>query len=291
MKAKKAAPKAECVKVAIRVRPMNKHEKEQNSTVCVDVDKANNTVSVSKTDCKTFQFDYVYPMETTQRQIYDEVAFPIVDSIFQGYNGTIFAYGQTGCGKTFTMMGVVDNPELKGVIPNAFDHIFGFIKTEGESKKFLVRCSFVEIYNEEVRDLLVNKSTKLDIREDPKKGVFVKDLTYVTLKDTQDIQKCLDRGNKNRHVGATSMNDQSSRSHSLFTVYLEIEENGKIRSGKLNLVDLAGSERVGKTTATGQTFDEGKKINLSLTALGSVIDALSFNKSKNMIKCIRNNTL
>ena len=245
MKGKKAAPKSECVKVAIRVRPMNKHEKEQNSTVCVDVDTQNNT-----------QFDYVYPMETTQRQIYDEVAFPIVDSIFQGYNGTIFAYGQTGCGKTFTMMGIVDNPELKGIIPNAFSHIFGFIKTEGESKKFLVRCSFVEIYNEEVRDLLVAKSTKLDIREDPKKGTFVKDLTY----------------------GQTSMNDQSSRSHSLFTVYLEIEENGKIRSGKLNLVDLAGSERVGKTNATGQTFDEGKKINLSLTALGSVIDALSFNR-------------
>ena len=278
MKGKKAAGKSECVKVAIRVRPMNSHEKEQNSTICVDVDTANNTVSVSKTDTKTFQFDYVYPMETTQRQIYDEVAFPIVDSIFQGYNGTIFAYGQTGCGKTFTMMGIVDNPELKGIIPNAFSHIFGFIKTEGESKKFLVRCSFVEIYNEEVRDLLVNKNTKLDIREDPKKGVFVKDLTYVTLKDTQDIQRCLDRGNKNRHVGQTSMNDQSSRSHSLFTVYLEIEENNKIRSGKLNLVDLAGSERVGKTNATGQTFDEGKKINLSLTALGSVIDALSFNR-------------
>ena len=118
MKGKKAAPKAECVKVAIRVRPMNKHEKEQNSTVCVDVDKANNTVSVSKTDCKTFQFDYVYPMETTQRQIYDEVAFPIVDSIFQGYNGTVFAYGQTGCGKTFTMMGIVTDPNLKGIIYN-----------------------------------------------------------------------------------------------------------------------------------------------------------------------------
>ena len=278
MKGKKAAGKSECVKVAIRVRPMNNHEKEQNSTICVDVDTQNNTVSVSKNDTKTFQFDYVYPMETTQRQIYDEVAFPIVDSIFQGYNGTIFAYGQTGCGKTFTMMGVVDNPDLKGIIPNAFSHIFGFIKTEGESKKFLVRCSFVEIYNEEVRDLLVAKSTKLEIREDPKKGTFVKDLSYVTLKDTQDIQKCLDRGNKNRHVGQTSMNDQSSRSHSLFTVYLEIEENNKIRSGKLNLVDLAGSERVGKTNATGQTFDEGKKINLSLTALGSVIDALSFNR-------------
>ena len=279
MKGKKTA-KSECVKVAIRVRPMNKHEKEQKSTLCVDVDTANNTVAVNSTkgETKTFQFDYVYPMDTTQRDIYDQVAFPIVDSIFQGYNGTIFAYGQTGCGKTYTMMGIVDSPDLKGIIPNAFNHIFGFIKTEGESKKFLVRCSFVEIYNEEVRDLLVNNNKKLDIREDPKKGTFVKDLTYITLKDADDIQRCLDKGNKNRHVGATSMNDQSSRSHSLFTVYLETEENGKIRSGKLNLVDLAGSERVGKTNATGQTFDEGKKINLSLTALGSVIDALSFNR-------------
>ena len=169
MKGKKQAGKSECVKVAIRVRPMNKHEKEQNSKICVDVDTVNNTVSVSssKGTPKTFQFDYVYPMDTTQRDIYDQVAFPIVDSIFQGYNGTIFAYGQTGCGKTFTMMGIVNDPELKGIIPNAFSHIFGFIKTEGESKKFLVRCSFVEIYNEEVRDLLINKSQKLDIREDP----------------------------------------------------------------------------------------------------------------------------
>ena len=272
--------KSECVKVAIRVRPMNNKEKEENSKLCVEVDTNNNTVSVisSKGNTKTFQFDYVFPMESTQREIYDSVAFPIVDSIFQGYNGTVFAYGQTGCGKTFTMMGIVEDPELRGVIPNAFHHIFGYIKTEGESKKFLVRCSFVEIYNEEVRDLLVNKSQKLDIRENKKKGVFVRDLTYITLQDTDDIQKCLDKGNKNRHVGQTSMNDQSSRSHSIFTVYLEIEENGKIRTGKLNLVDLAGSERVGKTNATGQTFEEGKKINLSLTALGSVIDALSSNK-------------
>ena len=284
MKGKKQG-KSECVKVAIRVRPMNKHEKEQNSKLCVTVDTANNTVSVisDRNEAKTFPFDYVYPMETTQREVYDQVAFPIVDSIFQGYNGTVFAYGQTGCGKTYTMMGIVTDPELKGIIPNAFSHIFGFIKTEGEAKKFFLRCSFVEIYNEEVRDLLGNKDKKLDIREDHKKGTFVKDLTYITIKSTADIENCLERGNKNRHVGQTSMNDQSSRSHSLFTVYLEIEEKGdnnqsRIKSGKLNLVDLAGSERVGKTNATGQTFDEGKKINLSLTALGSVIDALSQNR-------------
>jgi len=281
---KKKSEKCECVKVAIRVRPMNKHEKEQNSTLCVEVDPSNSTVSVtSSKSIKTFPFDYVYGMDSTQREVYDQVAFPIVDSIFQGYNGTVFAYGQTGCGKTFTMMGIVDDPNLKGIIPNAFSHIFGYIKTEGESKKFLVRCSFVEIYNEEVRDLLGDNSKKLDIRENPKKGTFVKDLTYATIKDTDDTEKCLNKGNKNRHVGHTSMNDQSSRSHSLFTVYLEIEEkgedgNGRIKSGKLNLVDLAGSERVGKTNATGQTFDEGKKINLSLTALGNVIDALSSNR-------------
>ena len=281
MKNKKSG-KSECVKVAIRVRPMNKHEMEQKSKLCVEVDTANNTVAVisSKNEAKTFPFDYVYPMDTTQREVYDQVAFPIVDSIFQGYNGTVFAYGQTGCGKTYTMMGIVDDPDKKGIIPNAFSHIFGYIKTEGESKRFLVRCSFVEIYNEEVRDLLGDKNKKLDIREDPKKGTFVKDLTYINIKDNDDIEKCLNQGNKNRHVGQTSMNDQSSRSHSLFTVYLEIEEkeNGRIKSGKLNLVDLAGSERVGKTNATGQTFDEGKKINLSLTALGSVIDALSQNR-------------
>jgi kinesin family protein 3/17 len=283
MKGKQGA-KSECVKVAVRVRPMNKREKEENSELCVSVDKENCTVSVtsSKHDTKTFQFDYVYPMDSTQREVYDQVAFPIVDSIFQGYNGTVFAYGQTGCGKTFTMMGVTNDPVLRGVIPNAFDHIFGYIKTEGNSKRFLLRCSFVEIYNEEVRDLLGNSNKKLEVREDPKKGTYVKDLNYISLKDTQDIEKALNKGNNNRHVGATSMNDKSSRSHSLFTVYLEIEEgedkNKKIRSGKLNLVDLAGSERVSKTNASGQTFEEGKKINLSLTALGSVIDALSSNR-------------
>ena len=158
----KGKGKSECVKVAIRVRPMNKHEEEQNSELCVDVDKNNNTVSIfkKKGNPKTFQFDYVFGMDCTQREIYDTVAFPIVDSIFQGYNGTVFAYGQTGCGKTFTMMGIIDYLDLKGIIPNAFSPIFGFIKTEGESKKFLVRCSFVEIYNEEVRDLLVSKSKK-----------------------------------------------------------------------------------------------------------------------------------
>lgn len=274
--------KSESVKVAVRVRPMNKKERDEQSVICVEVDSASNAVSIAKpkSEMRTFQFDYVYPISSTQKEIYDQVAFPIVESIFQGYNGTIFAYGQTGCGKTFTMMG---NAETRGIIPNAFQHIFGFINTEGLSRKFLLRCSFLEIYNEEVRDLLGKDPNKaLEVREDKKKGTYVKDLSYTPLKFQEEIAVCLDKGNTNKHVGVTSMNEKSSRSHSLFTVYLEIEEgnekNTKIKSGKLNLVDLAGSERVGKTNAKGQTLDEGKKINLSLTALGSVIDSLSSNR-------------
>ena len=276
--------KSETVKVAVRVRPMNSREKEKNSTICVSIDNQNNSISVTsdKNDSKSFQFDYVFGIESTQREVYDSVAFPIVEGIFQGYNGTVFAYGQTGCGKTFTMMGDIKDDNLKGVIPNSFSHIFGYIEAEGKNKKFLVRCSFVEIYNEEVRDLLGVSNKEMKVREDPKKGTYVQDLSYHFLSNSQEIIACLDRGNNNRHVGATSMNAKSSRSHSLFTVYLEIQEgegnDKKIRTGKLNLVDLAGSERVGKTNATGQTFEEGKKINLSLTALGSVIDALSSNR-------------
>ena len=186
MKNKKASnsSKCECVKVAIRVRPMNKHEIERKSKLCVDVNTTNNSVSCTsdKNETKTFQFDYVYPMDTTQREVYDQVAFPIVESIFQGYNGTVFAYGQTGCGKTYTMMGIIEDDDLKGIIPNAFNHIFGFIKAEN-SKKFLIKCSFVEIYNEEVKDLLTDNNRKLIIKEDKKKGTVIKNLTYVTLKN------------------------------------------------------------------------------------------------------------
>jgi hypothetical protein len=280
--------KTETVKVAIRVRPMNNLEKKNNSTTCVEVDKNNNQVTVIKAETKeekAFQFDYVYAPGTSQRQIYDEVAFPLVESVFEGFNGTIFAYGQTGCGKTFTMMGVWENPELRGVIPNAFSHIFGYISNEGGAKKFLVRCSFIEIYNEEIRDLLGSDCTKkMEVREDPKTGIFVKDLKMLQVKNTQEIENCLNVGNKNRHVGETTMNQESSRSHCIFTVYVEIGENmedqknKKIKAGKLNLVDLAGSERQSKTGATGNRLDEAKKINLSLTALSNVINSLVENK-------------
>jgi len=141
--------KTETVKVAIRVRPMNSKEKKEGNQICVDVDKQENTISVNKqdnNDNKTFNFDYVYAPGSQQRDIYDEVAFPLVESVFQGYNATIFAYGQTGCGKTYTMIGDFDNSSERGITPNAFSHIFGYINSGsggGSNKKFLVRCSYL----------------------------------------------------------------------------------------------------------------------------------------------------
>lgn len=275
----KQQPKTETVKVAIRVRPMNSREISKGSQEVVEIDKAQNMITVKKpdgsTDNKSFMFDYVYPPNSEQREIYDEVTFPLVESVFEGYNGTIFAYGQTGCGKTFTMMGKFDVPEERGIIPNAFQHIFGYINSGiagGSNKKFLVRCSFIEIYNEEIRDLLGKDCTKkLEMREDPKSGIFVKDLNIIQVKNTQEIEYYLNYGNKNKHMGETKMNQESSRSHCIFTVYMEIGENmdddknKKIKAGKLNLVDLAGSERQSKTQATGERLNEAKKINLSLT--------------------------
>ena len=168
----------------------------------------------------------------------------------QGYNGTIFAYGQTGCGKTHTMIGVKNNKAEKGIIPNAFDHIFGYFDAQDNtSKKFLIRCSYLEIYNENVRDLLSkNTDKKLEIKEHPDKGVYVKDLTTCIVKSIAEIESYMDHGTALRITGETAMNRDSSRSHSIFTIYVETSEKlddgeSKIKAGKLNLVDLAGSER------------------------------------------------
>ena len=274
--------KDESVKVAVRVRPMNQIEKDKNSTICIECDQSQNQISISKSeeDSKSFVFDYIYDWNSKQKDVYDQVAFPIVESVLQGYNGTIFAYGQTGCGKTHTMMGLLNKKEEFGIIPNSFTHLINYIKINSEAKIYL-RCSFIEIYNEEVKDLLCDKDKKVDIREDPKTGVFLKDLSTFEVSDYSGLENLMILGNKHRHVGETSMNSQSSRSHSIFTVYAEIigTDQGKIKTGKLNLVDLAGSERQSKTHTTGKALDEAKKINLSLTALSNVINALSSQKN------------
>ena len=221
-----------------------------------------------------------------------------MDSVLEGYNGTIFAYGQTGCGKTFTMAGVETSEELRGVTPRGFRHIFEAIANL-TGRNYMVRASYLEIYNEEIRDLLAKDQNKtLDLRENPERGVYVQDLTQIAVRSVDELESVLRVGTKNRTVGATAMNQDSSRSHSIFTVTVECvgkEEGdatapanhdqgtgGHIRVGKLNFVDLAGSERQSKTQASGVRLKEATKINMSLSALGNVISALVDGKTSHV---------
>lgn len=278
------------VKVVVRCRPLNQKEAMMGHKQAVTVDEIRGTITVNKLETpheppKTFTFDTVFGQESKQLDVYNLTARPIIDSVLEGYNGTIFAYGQTGTGKTFTMEGVRAVPELRGIIPNSFAHIFGHIaKAEGDTR-FLVRVSYLEIYNEEVRDLLgKDQMQRLEVKERPDVGVYIKDLSGYVVNNADDMDRIMTLGHKNRSVGATNMNEHSSRSHAIFTITIECSEKGvdgnqHVRMGKLHLVDLAGSERQGKTGATGQRLKEATKINLSLSTLGNVISALVDGKS------------
>ncbi|VDM54769.1 unnamed protein product [Angiostrongylus costaricensis] len=252
--------------------------------ICVQMDAGSAQVALlSDGPPKMFTFDGAYYMDATGEQIYNDIVYPLVENVIEGYNGTVFAYGQTGSGKTFSMQGIGDLPTQRGIIPRVFEHIFLATATT-ENMKFLIHCSYLEIYNEEVRDLLgADKNQKLDIKEHTERGVYVAGLSMHVCHDVETCHQLMDKGFSNRHVGATLMNKDSSRSHSIFTVYVEgMMDNGSIRTGKLNLVDLAGSERQSKTGATGDRFKEAAKINLSLSALGNVISALVDGKSKHI---------
>lgn len=233
---------------------------------------------------KVFTFDSVYGWDSKQSDIYDDAVRPLVESVLQGFNGTIFAYGQTGTGKTHTMQGVSDEPDMRGVIPNSFHHIFTLI-SRTQNQKYLVRSSYLEIYQEEIRDLLCkDNNKKLELKENPEFGVYVKGLSSVVTKNTTEIEHVMNIGNQSRSVGFTNMNERSSRSHAIFVITVECSEEGPdgedhIRVGKLNMVDLAGSERQSKTGAKGKRLKEATKINLSLSALGNVISALVDGKS------------
>jgi kinesin family protein 3/17 len=219
------------------------------------VENKENILTIKKgADAKDFVFDYVFGIESRQAEVYDACGYSLVENALEGFNGTIFAYGQTGAGKTFTMVGDYKDPNWKGIIPRGFDHVIAAIQTS-ENRKYVVRASFIEIYNEDVFDLLDMKGdVKKDVKESPQTGVFVKDLKTVPVKSVEEMFKLLDYGNTNRSVATTKMNATSSRSHALFTVHIESIEGEKIKGSKLNFVDLAGSERQGKTGATGDTL-------------------------------------
>jgi kinesin family protein 3/17 len=283
----------ECVKVVVRCRPLNQKEVSDGHTCCVDMFPNKGLVeiknpSLGPTDpLKTFTFDAVYDCNSKQTDLYAETFAPLVDSVLDGFNGTIFAYGQTGTGKTYTMEGVKDDPGQRGVIPNSFDHVFSHIAKSCD-QQYLVRASYLEIYLEDVRDLLAKDQTKnLELKERPDTGVYVKDLSSFVCKSVSEIEHVMAVGNQNRSVGKTEMNEHSSRSHAIFIITVECSEldtegQAHIRVGKLNLVDLAGSERQAKTGAVGERLKEATKINLSLSALGNVIASLVDGKSSHI---------
>jgi len=282
---------SETIKVVFRVRPLNSKEKQDGREISTIAHENQGLIEIRNPSAeggggeasKTFAFDAVFSEKSSQRHIYDVCAAPVVESVLEGYNGTVFAYGQTGAGKTHTMEGLNEPSDLKGIIPNTFEHIFDHIALNSSRDKYLVRASYFEIYNEEIRDLLSTKpQNNLELKESADTGVYVKGLTSEVVKSVEEIDRVLQSGKKNRSVGATLMNAGSSRSHSVFTIVIECEQGESIRVGKLNLVDLAGSERQSKTGATGNRLKEATKINLSLSALGNVISALVDGKSQHI---------
>ncbi|XP_069878478.1 centromere-associated protein E isoform X1 [Dipodomys merriami] len=267
------------VAVCVRVRPLSSREEELGEATQVYW-KTGNNVIYQVDGSKSFNFDRVFHSKETTKNVYEEIAVPIIDSAIQGYNGTIFAYGQTASGKTHTMMGSED---CLGVIPRAVHDIFQKIKKFPE-REFLLRVSYMEIYNETITDLLCNteKVKPLIIREDINRNVYVADLTEEVVYTSEMALKWITKGEKNRHYGTTKMNQRSSRSHTIFRMILESREKGEpsncdgsIKVSHLNLVDLAGSERAAQTGAEGVRLKEGCNINRSLFILGQVIKKLS----------------
>ncbi|XP_054432007.1 kinesin-like protein KIF13B [Pteronotus mesoamericanus] len=305
------------VKVAVRIRPMNRREIDLHTKCVVDVD-ANKVIlhpvntNLSKGDArsqpKVFAYDHCFwSMDESVKEKYagqDDVfkclGENILQNAFDGYNACIFAYGQTGSGKSYTMMGTADQP---GLIPRLCSGLFERTqKEENEEQSFKVEVSYMEIYNEKVRDLLDPKGSRqtLKVREHSVLGPYVDGLSKLAVTSYKDIESLMSEGNKSRTVAATNMNEESSRSHAVFkitlthTLYDVKSGTSGEKVGKLSLVDLAGSERATKTGAAGDRLKEGSNINKSLTTLGLVISALadqSAGKNKNKFVPYRDSVL
>ncbi|KAK3114501.1 hypothetical protein LTR53_007142 [Teratosphaeriaceae sp. CCFEE 6253] len=276
---------ANTIKVVARFRPQNKIEVAAGSEQVVDFTSDDTCSVTSRENSGAFTFDRVFPSNTPQHDVFDYSIRNTVDDVLAGYNGTVFAYGQTGSGKTYTMMGSDINDEgQKGIIPRIVEQIFSSIMRCDASIEFTVRVAYMEIYMERIRDLLAPQNDNLPIHEDAKQGVYVKGLQQCYVSDIGEVYRVLEMGGQARAVASTNMNQESSRSHSIFVIEIAQKnvETGSARSGRLFLVDLAGSEKVGKTGASGQTLEEAKKINKSLSALGMVINALSDGKSSHI---------
>ncbi|XP_033646450.1 kinesin-like protein KIF27 isoform X2 [Asterias rubens] len=287
------------VRVAVRVRPFLPQEKLHHHESCVRVIPNTNQVIVGRD--RAFTFDHVLPSKINQEEVYKVCVSGLVTSFFEGYNATVFAYGQTGSGKTYTVGGhnaTNLTEDEYGIIPRAIQHMFHIIK-ENHNVDFNLHVSYIEIYKEELKDLLdlETNSKEMHIREDEHGNTVVIGATEITCDSLDDVLNCLSIGSTHRHTGATNMNEVSSRSHSIFTIALhqqwedppDIEAEKKIdlteadqpgvgvhtMSAKFHFVDLAGSERAHKTGNAGERFKESVYINSGLLSLGNVISALS----------------
>jgi len=264
------------IRVAIRFRPLLYDESDSLMFVVRPdgriVDSADGTYS--------FELDRVFEVEATQLQVYEEVGRPILTDVLDGYNGTVLAYGQTGSGKTHCMFGPnLEDFEGHGVIPRAARQLFDAIRAGPNDVEFVLRCSLLEVYSEQMRDLLDPSNQGLRVKELPHRGVYVDGLTQEFAVCEDDVLDILHMGQRMRAVASTRLNQHSSRSHVLFVLTCEQKlPDGTEKVGKLSLVDLAGSENVGKSGALymgGQVLEEAKKINCSLSALGNTIQALA----------------
>ncbi|KAF8136371.1 kinesin heavy chain, partial [Boletus edulis] len=274
-----------------RFRPPNALELREGGEIVVSFSDNLQTVmmrnsqAVSGPEKDGFTLDRVFPMGTKQHEVFDYGVKDIVRDVLDGYNGTVFAYGQTGSGKTFTMMGAdIDSEELKGIIPRITEQIFQSIVESDAHLEYMVKVSYMEIYLERIRDLLAPQNDNLQVHEEKSRGVYVKNLSDYYVSSAREVYEIMRQGSAARVVTSTNMNAESSRSHSIFLITIQQRntETGAQKTGNLYLVDLAGSEKVGKTGASGQTLEEAKKINKSLSALGMVINALTDSKAKHI---------
>ena len=301
----------------VRCRPLNSRELELNAN-CIEISKDKTSITLKNND-HNYIYDKIFPAETDQTTIFKEIGLPLVKKFLSGYNSTIFAYGQTGTGKTHTIIGPLeslfdDKNENFGLIPNILNFLFEqkeeakkIIKESSKEKvekvDYTLTCSCIEIYNEQLIDLLNNTSQFekadeiLKIREDPKKGMYIENLTEQEIDSAKKAKELLISGFKNRHVASTSMNRESSRSHLIYTLFLSTQlELGDgvliMRSSRMHLVDLAGSERQKYTNTQGQRIKEAGNINKSLSILGNVINAvIEFNEGKTKFVPFRDSKL
>ncbi|KAH8309588.1 kinesin heavy chain [Drosophila kikkawai] len=276
MSAEREIPAEDSIKVVCRFRPLNDSEEKAGSKFVVKFPNnvEENCISIAG---KVYLFDKVFKPNASQEKVYNEAAKSIVTDVLAGYNGTIFAYGQTSSGKTHTMEGVIGDSVKQGIIPRIVNDIFNHIYAMEVNLEFHIKVSYYEIYMDKIRDLLDVSKVNLSVHEDKNRVPYVKGATERFVSSPEDVFEVIEEGKSNRHIAVTNMNEHSSRSHSVFLINVKQEnlENQKKLSGKLYLVDLAGSEKVSKTGAEGTVLDEAKNINKSLSALGNVISALA----------------